>query len=126
MIGLRRSISGNYVDLNLPFGRPYFSPQHYGVVGPGFSLLVFYLVYDIILSPPLPLGVSHVSHISVLWCVASARSLTLSTAPNRIAVGTLRRTLTATLVAVPLYVTYFTTLMACQPLGQLLFFLARP
>ena len=52
--------------------------------------------------------------------------LTLSTAPNRNAFGDLRRTLTATLVAVPLDVTYFATLMACQPLGRQLFFLARP
>ena len=53
-------------------------------------------------------------------------TLTLSTAPNLIAVGAMRRTLTATLVAVPLDVTYFATLMACQPLGRLLFFVARP
>ena len=53
-------------------------------------------------------------------------ALTLSTAPNRIAVGALRRTWTATLVAVPLNVTYFATLMACQPLGRLLLFLAGP
>ena len=35
-----------------------------------------------------------------------------STAPNRVAVGALRRTLTATLEAVPPDVTYFATLMA--------------
>ena len=50
----------------------------------------------------------------------------MSTAPNRIAVGALRRTLTATLVAVPLDGTYFAALMVCQPLGRLLFFLAHP
>ena len=49
------------------------------------------------------------------------RDSTWSTAPNRIAVGALRRTLTATLVAVPPDVTYFATLMARQPLGRLLF-----
>ena len=51
---------------------------------------------------------------------------TWSTAPNRIAVGALRRTWTTTLVAVPPDVPYVATLLACQPLGRLLFFLARP
>ena len=34
--------------------------------------------------------------------------------------------MTATLVAVPPDVTYFATLMACQPIGRLLFLLAHP
>ena len=46
--------------------------------------------------------------------------------PDRITVSALRRTLTATLVAVPMDVTYFAAHMACQPLGRLLFFLAHP
>ena len=48
-------------------------------------------------------------------------ALTVSTAPNRIAVDALRRTLTATLVAVLADVTYFATLMACSPLADCFF-----